>query len=392
MTTLAACVYAVFLAYQSLADGGAWQCGGAAVGFDVRLSRTDLVANVVAYVPLGLLCALAARGRLVRQVVAGFALPTALSLVLELVQSCQAARVSSAWDWSANTAGAAFGVMAAMVVDALRARGAVLGGRAPTERTTLRLLTAGVALGWVVSQTAPWVFAVDVGTVRGNLSFLKRALADPALDPFHVARHAGAWLAVACACRLWAGRGDRAAAVLATVAGLSLGLQLLLDVSRPLSLDELVGMLPAAGLGAALALSPAGRRAGAVPSWALGLFWGAWLACAAYQLRPDPGGAGPAANAAFHWWPRVGLGGLRGALDYALLFGWFGVAAGAADAWRAIPPAAARHRLAAVAVGSMFLLELVQTTIPGRGPDLSAPLFTGLGVLMAWAILRPSRT
>lgn len=389
MTTLAACAYAVFLAYQSLADGGAWQCGGAAVGFDVRVSRTDLVANVVAYVPLGLLCALAARGRLVRQVAAGFALPTALSLGLELVQSCQAARVSSAWDWSANTAGAALGVVAAMAVDALRSRGARRGGGAPEEQATLRLLTAGVALGWVALQTAPWVFSVDVGTVRGNLSFLRRALADPTLDPFHVARHAGAWLAIACACRLWAGRGDWAAARLAAVAGLSLGLQLLLAVSRPLSLDELVGMLPAAGLGAALALSRAGRRVGAMAPWALGLFWGAWLACAAYQLRPDPGAAGPAA---FHWWPRVGLGGLRGALDYALLFGWFGVAAGTADAWRAIPPAAARHRLAAVAVCSMFLLELVQTTIPGRGPDLSAPLFTGLGVLMAWAILRPSRT
>lgn len=387
MTSLAACVYAVFLAYQSLADGGAWQCGGAAVGFDVRVSRTDLVANVVAYVPLGLLCALAAHRRLARQVVAGFVLPTMLSLMLELVQSCQAGRVSSAWDWSANTAGAALGVAAAMLVDVLRAQGAAPGGGASGERTTLRLLTAGVALGWVVSQTAPWVFSVDVGTVRGNLSFLKRALTDPTVDLFHVARHAGAWLAIACACRLWAERGARAAALLAAVAGLSLGLQLLLAVNRPLSLDELVGMLPAAGLGAALAWSRASRRVGARPSWALALFWGAWLACAAYQLRPDPGAAGPSA---FHWWPRVGLGGLRGALDYALLFGWFGVAASTADAWRAMP--AARHRLAALAIGSMFLLELVQTTIPGRGPDLSAPLFTALGVLMARAILRSSRS
>ena len=37
------------------------------------------------------------------------------------------------------------------------------------------------------------------------------------------------------------------------------------------------------------------------------------------------------------------------------------------------------------------LLEVAQTGIPGRGPDLSAPLFTVLAALLAAAVLADGR-
>lgn len=68
-----------------------------------HLSRSDLPAHGLAYIPLVLLCALPGRGRTAngwRGVVlpanAGVLVPASLSAALELLQSCQPTRLSSA--------------------------------------------------------------------------------------------------------------------------------------------------------------------------------------------------------------------------------------------------------------------------------------------------------
>jgi hypothetical protein len=166
---------------------------------------------------------------------------------------------------------------------------------------------------------------------------------------------------------------------------LSLGLQLLLDASAPLSFEELVGMASAA------ALVPAMVRGADVPRrrrWAVGLLACAVLTVAAYELRPEPG----APTQAFSAWPMVGLGGRLGALDYALLFGWYGLSVVVAAQWASVE-GQPRARLAwpAAAIALMLVLELAQTLIPGRGPDTSAVLFTLLAVLGSTAVLRAGR-
>jgi hypothetical protein len=51
----------------------------------------------------------------------------------------------------------------------------------------------------------------------------------------------------------------------------------------------------------------------------------------------------------------------------------------------------ARRLWPAVAVVATLVLEVAQTRIPGRGPDVSAPLFTLLAVLGATAALKDGR-
>lgn len=392
-------LYTAFIVYQSLAQGGAWMCTGAVLEVGARISRSDMLANVVAYVPLGVLLVLAATRpwvgpsgrpplmRVLATVVGATVAIGLLSLGMELVQACQAARVSSLYDLIANVTGGALGVGAGL---ALRAAPTLLGPRPTSSVSTpdvrLRLLTAAVALGWVVSQTMPWVFAVDVGTVRSNLSFLRHWADGAPLDAWRLLRHAGAWAAVGCACRLLArGRMPSLAAFVLT-GGVSLALQLLLDANAPLSFEELAGMT-VAGLVIASSLLVSGEVCH-TRRWASALLLGAAVAVAAYELRPVPG----AAVHTFSWFPRVGLGGLLGAIDYALLFGWFGLAAVVAARWAdADGHPHARRRWPAGAILVTFLLEAAQTGIPGRGPDLSAPLFTVLAVLLAAAVLADGR-
>ena len=202
-------LYAGFVAYQSLADGGAWDCGGVRLGMPARVARSDALANVIAYVPLGLLWVFATRRpptpadrSNVGRSVTGVLLIALLSLGLELVQSCQTARVSSRYDLAANVFGGMLGVAAGLVL--WRTVGVMRTGerRRESPDRRLRLITGCVFVTWVVSQTMPWVFAVDVGTMRSNLSFLRHWDEVWPLDVWRALRHAGAWVAVACAWRL----------------------------------------------------------------------------------------------------------------------------------------------------------------------------------------------
>jgi VanZ family protein len=377
--------YAAFVVYQTLAGGGTWACGGPVLALDARLSRTDLLANLVAYVPIGLLGVLAAgpRRRVLSAmlVIAGAA---ALSLGLEVTQSCQSARVSSPYDWAANTCGATLGALAGLLATT-RAAGRLLsaGVGADAAQARLRLLTIALAIGWVVSQTMPWVFSVDLGTLRSNLSFLKRWQGLATFDAWHVARHGAAWLAVAAAWRLALPTPARAALAAVATAAASVTLQLFLDARAPLSFDELLGLV--LGGVTALALWPAGSGTGRSRVWGGLLALAAAGTVAAYELRPVPG----ADVQAFRWWPQVGLGGLRGALDYALLFGWSGAAVTVAAEWRARGgDRLARRAWPVAAILVMLALEAMQTGIPGRGPDVSAPLFTALAVVTTLALLR----
>ncbi len=398
-SVLALLLYTTFIVYQSLAHGGAWGCTGPILEWGARLSRSDTLANVVAYVPLGLLFVLATTrpsgsrrhwspfpGALVATL-GGILAIALLSLGMELVQACQAKRVSSAYDLIANATGGALGVLAGL---ALRSFTAGTGARASSHVATstrrLRLLTVAVAAVWVVSQATPWVFAVDLGTIRRHLSFLRHWSDVPPLDAWRFARHVGAWVAIGCAVRLVWPTTRTALTGFGVAAGVSLVLQVLLDVKAPLSLEELAGMVTAAAsVLVALALLPAEpyRR-----PWAAGMLLAAMVTVAAYELRPEPG----AAQQAFSWWPQVGLGGLRGAVDYALLFGWFGLVAVVAAHWaHADGHGHARRAWSVAAVLLTLAFEVMQTRIPGRGPDLSAPLFTLLGVLVSTAALGDAR-
>ena len=382
-------IYAAFLAYQSLAGGGGWSCDERALGMGLHISRTDMLANVVAYFPLGFVFVFVTQRpgqrsplRTVAIVVAGVALAAALSACLEIVQACLPERVSSLYDVGGNVAGALLGLLFGFGVRSMASpRHEVASGR--DAYRPLRMLTMAVVVGWVASQTLPWVFTLDVGTVWANVKSLRVVFQVPP-NAWHAIRYATAWLAVACAWRLAMMKRHRALAGLVITVAATVGLQLLLPSPAPISAAELSGA--AAALVIAL---PAITVSGEQPDtarWGTALMVAATASIIVYELLPGPDMSVPAS---FSWWPLVGLGSMLGAIDYAILFAWFGVSSVIAGAWAIrVGNLQPLQRWPIVAVVLTLALEALQTQIPGRSGDVSAPLMTLLTVLAARAFLR----
>lgn len=367
-------LYLAFVAYQSLAGGARQVCTTPLADPGAGWSGSDALANVVAYVPAGLLAgALAASfGGFAVRAIALLAL-SAFSLSMELVQACLSGRVSSWVDWTTNSFGAALGVVALPLV----VRGLHRLPHSHPRRTRagapVVLVAWLVVAAWFASSTAPWRFTFDVGTVRSNLAFLGAA---PSFDIWDVARHAFAWTAVAAALRALVDDRPRASLALAAALAVSLGAQALL-VGGALSWSELAG----AGLGALVAwvlLVPAetGRLARLMPVLA-------FVSVAAYELAP--GRSSWTIGGGFSWLPLVGRGQLLPALDFALYFCWFAFVLVLSLRWRHARTRAAVV-LGCIAVVAMLALEAAQRTIPGRIADTSPALIVALAFVVAWLL------
>lgn len=367
--------YLLFVAYQSLAGGGAGECRLPLVQQGQRLSLSDGLANLVAYLPLGLLAAawLAPR-RSAGALAAGLAAIAAFSLAMELLQACMLARVSSWFDLAMNSAGGLAGLLLMSRVAAPGHAPAAAAIRSPLLWPVL--LVAGA---WLALALAPWRFTFDVGTIRSNLAFLRHWADWGGPDPWRFARHFFGWLAVAVALRaIWRGRAA-ASLALALAIGAALVGQVLL-VWRALSHDELA----AVALAAALAFSMPSRSAGPVLARLLPLL--ALASVGAYQLAPGRGGVHAGG---FEWLPQLGRGSLLPALELSLMFGWLAFSLLLSLRWLqqcGVDIARRRVVLPGVVVGLMLASEVAQAWIPGRVPDSSAPLLTGLAFVVAWAL------
>ncbi len=387
-------VYLLFIGYQSLAGTGFATCSLPLVHQGPHLSFADGIANLVAYVPLGMLVAAWGGSRRgsgrtsVAVLLVGLLSISAFSLTMETLQSCLPGRVSSWYDWATNSTGGLVGLLAWKL--GRRFTRAVGGHRSSLGRaaSSSLLWPALLCLGaWLALYTAPWRFTVDLGTIRGNLAFLQHLAEWPGPDPWRLARHFSGWLAIGVALRaLWPERGA-ALRALALLVGVAVIAQVLLAMPS-LSVEELAGMALAL-VGSALVPALQGARlARALPVLAL-------IPVAAYQLAPHPGGA---YSVGFQWWPQLGRGGLLAALELALLFCWLAFALVLSLRWSAsLGEAIGRRRvtLPVVVALALLLTEFAQHWIPGRTPDTSAPVITLLAFVVAWvltsrAVQRPS--
>lgn len=379
---LATLAWLLFVAYQSLAGGVAGDCVVPLSQQGRRLSWSDGIANFAAYVPLGMLAVAwigsrgGPRGRVppTSLLVALLAI-AAFSLSMELAQACLARRVSSWFDLATNVAGGLAGLATMRAVLAMRSDD--VASRAGSQAMLALVLFTVVA--WLAMGLSPWRFTFDVGTIRGNLAFLRGISSWAGPEPWGFARHLCGWIAIGLAWRVvWPGRAAATLALVATVA-VSVVLQLLL-VRRALGIDELLAM--AAAIVVAIGLPSRGSGgwyARLLPALAL-------AAVCAYQLAP---GRGRVSAAAFDWLPQLGRGGLLGALELALMFGWLALSIVLGLRWLAATGARvsrARVGWPLLAVTVLFATELAQTWIPGRHPDISPPLFTALGFAVAWAL------
>ena len=185
-----AAIYAVAIAYASLQPFGEWLTPVAGTPFwpvaprTFRFNRFDIVANVLAYVPLGFFVALVpSRAAPARRATVAAAAGAALSFAMETAQWFLPARDANPIDLVANAAGA----LAGGVLGALYA-GSSLRGTVRSMRTRIVLPgpigDVGLALVavWLAAQTNPAIalFAVTFDLEPSPLGVPGRAATDVA--------------------------------------------------------------------------------------------------------------------------------------------------------------------------------------------------------------------
>jgi VanZ family protein len=187
---LALGVYVLLAVYASLHPLSGWRDPGTPLFAFLTgpwprwITPFDVVSNVLAYLPLGALCAfsLAPRLRGPAAVVAAAAGGAALSIVLEAAQGYLPARVASNVDVLANIAGAlAGGIVGAIAVP-------WLAGTQPLKRLRERSIIAGTGADTGLVLLALWIFAqLNPTTLLFGAGDLRDLLAE-AVGPAHAPR------------------------------------------------------------------------------------------------------------------------------------------------------------------------------------------------------------
>jgi VanZ family protein len=186
---LAIAGYVLLLVYGSLYPFTGWHepLEGAldflAAPWPRYFTRSDILTNLLVYLPLGVL--LAGGGKRRPLAAFGVALSGALllSLTLESLQTFLPGRVASRQDWLLNGLGAALGALAVLAAHSQLApvrtlRAARHSAFLPGQVTDLALLVLGL---WALAQLIPLLLYLDANSLQKGLMTLWRALMQPAL-------------------------------------------------------------------------------------------------------------------------------------------------------------------------------------------------------------------
>ena len=200
----------------------------------LRPPRGDLVANLLLYLPIGLLVAAkcSKRNHIVALLLAASA-GGLLSVVIETLQWLEPSRVSSLTDVVLNVAGAVGGALFGRAYLSIGATWAVPG----LQSSKPPLVPLLVVCVWLLYRCAPYVPTIDLQKYKEALRPL-RAFVD--VDALAVLRYAAGWLVVLYALRLIAqARWNRQAAVLLVAATL---LAQVVIVDRVVSPSEILAL------------------------------------------------------------------------------------------------------------------------------------------------------
>lgn len=357
-------VAAVLVVYGSLYPFKFVSTGAPLLGWPRYPTTSDILVNLLLYVPLGALAVLAwpARGRL-GAVLHGVAPAAVLSLAIEVAQAFDTGRHSSRLDVIMNALGALGGVV---LVAALR--------RAPFWRRLplaphvgSALLVLGLWLSWRLS---PFLLDFTGATLAPTLqAFLARPRPNgPLVFGFFVQ-----WLLVI---HLAAALGEarhvlaRAALLAATVLALRFWMP-----GKVVSLQELYGFALAAG------------------AWAIGLrqAWLAALLLAIHFIQAGfaPIGSGPPRPT--NWMPfRLHI---RSGSEYAMQALLGSLFAAGVFIWLLARTGIGYRGAVPVGLGVSIGIEWGQTGVPGRYPDVTGPVVhCAMALVMARidAALRPA--
>jgi len=205
--------YAVLLGYGSLAPWQGWRSLGVspfaflAAPWPAYVTVFDLTLNVLAYLPLGLLVALALypRVRALRATVAAVCVGAMLSVLLESLQTYLPARIASNLDVLTNVAGAALGaVFGTLLAPKLIDRGRLRQGLRHWFRPEASPLLLMVAL-WPLAQIHPGPMLFGNGELSRDWGAALLGLFGRQLSAFDASQFAAAEVLVTAAGMLAAG-------------------------------------------------------------------------------------------------------------------------------------------------------------------------------------------
>ncbi len=173
-----AAVYLLVIVYASLQPFQGWRMPPEEIRHFLSamwprfITLQDVIVNVAAYVPLGLLLSIGygARYGPARGVLAAALVAAALSLAMEAVQMFLPSRIASNVDLLANSLGALLGAMAAPLLAPTRVLGSTL--HAARHRLFLDGMAADIGLVvvllWLVTQFHPTAQLFGTGSLRAT--------------------------------------------------------------------------------------------------------------------------------------------------------------------------------------------------------------------------------
>lgn len=382
---LPAIVYLMLIVYGSLSPftgwhtppDGVWEF--LAAPWPRHFPRSDIITNILVYLPFGALAARSLRHRC--SPAAAFALALfaglLLSFAMESLQAYLPGRVSSRLDWLLNGLGASLGALLAVLVQGRWAplRGLVLLRHRwflPGHSADLGLAVLGL---WALAQLIPLLLFLDLESLQKGLWSLWRALMQPSLLHWQqlIADSLGiAGLGLIVTLHARSAKSLMPLYVAFVVAVLLLRVPVM---SWRLSLET--GAAAVLGLAAAMALlrSPHGLRLAAA---ALAILASLILA----KLAPE-----------FSLWfkPPREVNWIPFAGRMHSLFGFAEILAGLWPffALAALAQAASPYRLHAWLGGAalvliLIALELAQQGIPGHRPDVTNVVLALIGWAAPW--------
>lgn len=394
-----ALLFLILIVYGSLYPFDTWEPARAPLlsfmlEWPQRVTRADVVQNVLAYAPFGLFLALYGLRRSTRHARATVGQVTLLgllvSVLMESLQQFEPARIASLADVAMNGLGTASGALLALVF--CSAEGASRAHPLPLvaglQHWRARHLRAGTlpdiglaaVVLWVLSQTSPLVPTFDLSYIERNLAYLGWQLRlFPHMGPGATLVSAACLAALGWVLRTLAapGRAGAAASDLPFICLLTTVFAAKLVVyGRFLAFADVSGALLALGL---LHLTRRfSLRAVAV--------CGSAALLAGFVMAELESGYGRVLHP-FNWVPLSGqmrsLTGLENILE--LFWPFFTLAYFAR--WLTPPEQRARALWtgAPLVLALVFQLEWIQQAVPGRFGDITQVLLAVCGWLLPWS-------
>lgn len=324
------------------------------------IGRGDLAANLVLFIPLGLTAfAWPARWPLLARIAFALCLGAALSVAVELAQTCTS-RTASWSDVALNVVSTAIGIALAPLFRW------VLDRFGPTRKQQPDIAAALLLAMFVAWQLAPFVPTIDWQKWRNAL---KPLLLQPEIGLSMVLSHAAVWLVVS---RLSLAVFHPARPVLLWI-GLAAS-QFVLEmviVGQSIRLGEVLGALFGIAMASVLV-----ERSAAWRDPILALVLAAYIVDRGLEPYAFAPGTAP-----FHWTPFAGF--LGGSLFVAVQsFGQKMFSYGAL-LWLASRAGMGLGKATVLAAIGILGLEILQTRLPGRVAEITDPLL----VLLAGALI-----